>query len=499
MRILLDTNILIYREDDHILSANMQRLLSILHEMGAALLIHPKSIEDIKKDIDRKRQEIMLSKIRTYRFLETPPNPKGDLRYLNTIESRIEDHDLVDIAILYAVYKDAVDFLLTEDKRIHRKARRFGIEDRVLLINDALQIFEGYIQKKPVLAPAALREQYAYNLDLRDAIFDSLKKDYPEFEQWFKKISREGRKCWVYYREDDSIGALLIYKLENESIDSEPPLPKMKRLKLCTFKVTHVGHRIGELLIKLSTNIAINNNLSEMYLTRFADEDDRLVELISEYGFREVARSKRGEDVFLKKVRADQAETRNLSPLEIATRFYPSFYDGPIVRKFIVPIRPEYHNRLFTSFEERQTTLFEYAGKLIVEGNTIKKAYICHSKLRKMGKGDILLFYLSEQKKLTSVGTVEIVHTRVVSSVDIIRLVEKRTVYSKDEIEQIAKKSCMVILFRHHFHLYNPLPLRRLRLMGILTGPPQSIMQVPEEAYEKIKLKGGIDERFTIH
>jgi hypothetical protein len=71
----------------------------------------------------------------------------------------------------------------------------------------------------------------------------------------------------VYYREDDSIGALLIYKTENEPIDSKPPLPKKKRLKLSTFKVTHVGHKVGELFIKLSIDFAVKNNISEIYLT----------------------------------------------------------------------------------------------------------------------------------------------------------------------------------------------------------------------------------------
>ncbi len=499
MRVLIDTNIFIYREDDRVLSNNMQKLLTALHKVGAELLIHPLSVEDLKKDWDKQRQEIMLSKIRTYPFLEAPPDPKSDLEYLSTVEADTENSEIIDNTILYAVYKDAVDFLITEDRGIHKKAQRLGIDDRVLLINDALQLFEGYIHKEWIITPPALRDEYVYNLNLKDPIFDSLKKDYEEFEGWFRRISREGRKCWVHFREDGSIGALLIRKIEDEPVDSNPPLAKKKRLKISTFKVTDVGHKVGELFIKLSTDISIENGISEIYLTYFTKPEDRLVELISEYGFYKAAVNQRGEDVFIKKLVADGDETAKLSPLEVAKKFYPSFYDGAVARKFIVPIRPEYHNRLFTTFGGRQTTLFEYAGDFIIEGNTIKKAYICHSRTKRLQMGDIVLFYLSEQKEMTSVGVVEAVYRGLQGSDDIIRRVGKRTVYSMNEIEEIAKKPTTVILFRHHFHLKNVLSLRQLRAMGVLTGPPQSIVQITDESYMNIKTKGGIDERFTIH
>ena len=83
MRVLIDTNILIYREDDHVLSNNMQRLLNTLYTIGAEILIHPSSLEDLKKDPIKKRREIILSKIRTYNFLDKPPNPKTDIRTIN--------------------------------------------------------------------------------------------------------------------------------------------------------------------------------------------------------------------------------------------------------------------------------------------------------------------------------------------------------------------------------------------------------------------------------
>jgi rRNA-processing protein FCF1 len=148
MRILLDTNIFIYREDDHVLPDNLQELLRILIEAKSDVILHPSSLRDLKKDSDERRKKVMESKIKTYPLLESPPDSNRDIEYLNIIKNGYADNDAVDNEILYAVHKDAVDFLITEDRGIHKKASKLGINDRVLLIDEALQIFEEYLNKE---------------------------------------------------------------------------------------------------------------------------------------------------------------------------------------------------------------------------------------------------------------------------------------------------------------------------------------------------------------
>ena len=58
MRVLIDTNIFIYREDDRVISENLQKLLAIMQKFGVSILIHPQSIEDLQEDTNKKRQEI---------------------------------------------------------------------------------------------------------------------------------------------------------------------------------------------------------------------------------------------------------------------------------------------------------------------------------------------------------------------------------------------------------------------------------------------------------
>ncbi len=275
-----------------------------------------------------------------------------------------------------------------------------------------------------------------------------------------------------------------------------------KRLKIATLKVTHNRYKIGELFIKMAVDISLRNGINEIYLTHFTKPTDPLVELISEYGFKKAAIKNNGEDIFVKRLIAKGAENiKDHSPIEISKIFYPSFYDGDLVRKFVVPIKPIYHVKLFTDFPKRQTTLFEHSGEFIIEGNTIKKAYLSHSSIKRMGPGDLILFYRSgDLQAITSIGVMESTHIGINDAEEILKLVGKRTVFSRDEIDTLVREGTLsVFLFRHHLHLMKPLGMDELIDSGILKAAPQSAMQITEEKYIKIRDMGGVDGRFTIH
>lgn len=500
MRILIDTNIFIYREADQILTDNQQTLTRLLHEIGALHIVHPLSVSELKKNPDPEKKKVLLSKIRAYPLLESPPDPLSDAGFCALIEPKPGTNDEIDNALLYCVYRDAVDYLITEDRKIIVKASRLGIDDRVFLISDALEFFQQFIVTEKPVAPPGLEEDFIYNLKLSDPIFDTLKEDYEEFEGWFKKISRQGRKCWVHYNPDGTLGALLIYKIEDEPLDTIPSFPKKKREKISTFIVRHIGQKIGELFIKLAVDIAIKHKTEEIYLTHFTKPDDRLVELITEYGFIMAARNQRGEEIFIKKIYADPAKVAGLPPLEISREYYPSFYDGSTVSKYFIPIWPENHERLFTDFKgSRQTKLPEHSGTFIVEGNTIKKAYLSHTKNKHISPGDLVFFYRSKDlKMITSIGVIETIHRGLKANDEIMRIVGKRTVYSRDEIDGM-RKPVTIIMFRHHLHVKNPVSYKRLKELKILTFAPQSITKISEENYINLIEASGIDRRFTVH
>lgn len=110
MRILLDTNIIISRENNKIIDEDLQILLRITNKLKLNIVLHPKSIEDIKRDKDEKRKEITLSKFKTYDVLEHYPEPHGESDFFNIIGEPTKISDEIDNFLLYALYKNAVNF-----------------------------------------------------------------------------------------------------------------------------------------------------------------------------------------------------------------------------------------------------------------------------------------------------------------------------------------------------------------------------------------------------
>ena len=500
IRVLIDTNILILREDDRIIADDLAALMRLFSENNIQQLVHPLSIKEVEGDRDDRRREVMLSKLPAYAVLDSPPDPRQDSSFRHMLERT--DRELeVDDHLLYTVYRNAVDYLITEDKGIHRKAKRNNIQDRIRTIADTHALATVRYEKRPPTPPPAICQVPANNLDENDPIFDSLRDEYEGFDDWLNKTKRKGRECWVHRCSDGSIGALLIFKEEEEAIDCVPPLPSVRRLKLCTFKVAPplYGQKIGELFVRLAIEFCINHRIDEVYLTHFVKDPDRLVDLIEEFGFHHVA-MKKAEELFLKRLVVDREELDDIDPMRIVHDYYPTFYDGRYVKKFIIPIQPQYHDILFTDSQSRQTKITEFDGGLIVVGNTIKKAYLSHSLDTQISKGSVIFFYRSkDEMALKSVGVVEDVHRKMRDPKKIMELVRKRTVYSEEEIEEMAEKPVHVILFRHIFHLRTPLSLDEMRRMGISGIPPQTITEINERDYSIIKDAGGIDERYTVH
>jgi hypothetical protein len=343
-----------------------------------------------------------------------------------------------------------------------------------------------------------------------DSFFDYFKQKYDDFEEWFFKESTQNRDCWVYYT-GNNIGALLIFKVEDEIVPClSMTLLKKRRLKICTFKVaeTILGNKLGELLLKHSVKLTISLGIDEMYLTHFTEKEDKLIQLIQEYGFELTCTKEKNEDIYLKKLFPDESSLNSCSPIEIAKKYYPCFYDGGRVNKFLVPIYPEFHNRLFIDIPDgktRQTKLPEYQSdlipeneaKFIVEGNTIQKVYLSHSNNRKMKTGDILLFYkTSPYKCLTAVGVVEKVIFDIKDPEYILNKYKRRTVYDREEIIEFVEKPTSLILFLHVGHFTTFPNLQILSEIGV--SAPQSICEINADEYGTIKEIGNISSEFII-
>jgi len=340
----------------------------------------------------------------------------------------------------------------------------------------------------------SLKSPTVADLDINDKIFDKLKEHYPEFNEWFRERQKEKRPCAVFYDSNKNIVALMIYKFENEEITlKDSKIPKKKRLKISTFIVTMNGYKFGEALIKIAVDTCIKDNIDCMYLTHFVEKSDSLVHLIKKYGFVRAGLNDRGEHVFIKLLEPERPYNKQITNfVDFNMIYFPSFYDGVKVHKFIIPIKWEFHERLFQSPME----LLE--GNPLSSINAIEKAYISYSKISSIKPGDILLFYIShKQFILSDLGIAKSVYYKS-DPQEISSIIGKRSVYTEQELKSDSNRR-LIIKFNHVSKLKNPIKYKSLISENILKGAPQSILKIDNIKYEKIKKIGGIDENFTFN
>lgn len=472
---------LIGREDPRILGPGLAQLLRLLNEKGVTTVVHPASLEELKKDRAPSRRELVLSKVRTYPVLESPPVPEEG--FLNRFGA-VSNHDKVDARLAYAVFQNAVSFLLTEDQGLILSACRVGLQDRVLSTEAALQYFLTYFGRAFPPLPAHLREVPVHALDLRDPIFDSLKLDYPGFEEWFRDVSRKGRRCVRVRLPEGGLAGVLIFK--EEVGEKLLQLPPGRRLKLATFKVSNELPRqgVGELLLSFALSYCRKNRFEECYVTVFPHHPE-VPGFLTPFGFMDIGGMPNNERVLLKRFLPDVLGS-DLLPVDFFRRFYPNFRDDALVRKFLVPIQPSYHRSLFPDFDPvpgYQHTLDGTVSPTYAAGNAIRKAYLSNSATGKVRPGDVLLFYRSQDvQAVTRIGLVE--ETRVCQTpTEIIDFVGNRTVLSDDVLKEMCTRNVLAI----HFWSVGELPdgsRGDLREAGL--SPPMSIQEISNEEYRSL-------------
>lgn len=490
MRFLLDTNILIPLEDSKIqLEPSLTNFVRLANAHGHTLMYHPASEEDINQDVNIERRNQTLQRLGQYTCLDARP-----LCPWNT--PQLTRNDAADNEILYALSLNAAHALVTEDQGIHSKAKARGLVSRVYTIQTAEDQLRRLHERTPVQLPN-IDDVPLFTLTplLNSTFFDSLRAGYPPFNDWFQEKAQEGRRAWVNWEQENVLGGICIYaQQDNERITEDITLPS-SALKLATFKVgeTNRGKKVGELFLKAAFRYASRNRLEYIFIHGDIDQHKFLFEMLEDFGFIHVGNhpGTDGRDaVYLKNHPIIQPQD-SFPPFDYMCRFYPHFRSDTEIKKFIVPIQPDYHRILFLDYEspaDRQLILFKLPN---TAGNAIKMAYLCHAQTKKIDPGDIVLFYRShDEHALTSIGIVESYET-LEDIGDIIAKVKRRTVYSMTDIAQLAKKPTKVMLFRLIRHFTHPLSHTWLEQHHVLNGAPQSITSITHEKFETIIANAG--------
>lgn len=503
-KILIDTNILIGLEDHKEIDAAFSLLQQKCQANSVQIWIHEASRQDIERDKNDPRKAIILSKIAKFPELTGIPIP--DQATLEASYGKIsKPNDYVDVVLLYALHEGrAVDFLVTQDRGVHKRAAQLGIPDRVFTVEDALVWLRDKYDRESVPLPF-IEEKQCHQINRKDVIFTSLESDYNGFGVWFDKCAREHRDCWtinldneiagIAIRKDESLADLLKeIPTAQEAIQSTP----QRILKICTFKIKekYRGEKFGEQLLKQILWWGHKNGYDLVYLTIYPKHKS-LVDLLVQYGFEGIGRA--GGEIYLAKSFTPGVlkTTPPTGALAFHHQYYPAFLTDESVRKYVIPIHADYYATLFPeNVRKRQAGLFDTTGihAARTPGNTIRKVYVCHAQTNSIQLGDVLLFF--HLKDGNSLDSQCLITVGVVDGFDVtdkndelLRLTAKRSVFSEAQLEEFTvnnTKKVKVINFLLAGHIAPSIPSSKMEGVGI-KGAIQSIRSIPHDIYKLLE------------
>jgi GNAT superfamily N-acetyltransferase/rRNA-processing protein FCF1 len=504
-KILIDTNILIGLEDNREIDAAFSSLLQKCQSNSVQIWVHEASRKDIERDKNDPRKAIILSKIGKFPELTGIPIP--DQATLEATYGQItRPNDHVDVILLHTLHEvGAVDFLVTQDRGIHKRASQLGISNRVFKVEDALVWLRDKYDRIAVPLPF-IEETQCHKINRKDDIFTSLQSDYVGFSDWFNNSCiRNHRHCWtisldneiagIAIRKDESLTDLLA--VAPSARDTLQGVPK-KILKICTFKIKekHRGEKFGEQLLKQILWWGHKNGYDLVYLTVYPKHKS-LVDLLVQYGFEGIGRA--SGELYLAKTYAPGV-LKSDSPSDALLyhrQYYPAFLGTEPVQKFLIPIKADYYAALFPeNVRKRQSGLFDEVGiqGSKIPGNTIRKVYVCHAQASTIKLGDILLFFhlkdnnSFDSQRLITVGIVDGFEITDKND-ELLRLTAKRSVFSDAQLQGFTKnqtKKVKVINFLLAGHIAPSISYDKMEGFGIL-GPYQSIRKIEHVLYKQLE------------
>jgi len=387
MKVLLDTNIVIHREASRILNVDIGVLFRWLEKGKYIKCVHPVTIQEIEKNSNQETANTLCVKLESYEVLKTvtPLRPEV-ISVSNKID--VNQNDKNDTILLNEVFSERIEFLITEDKKIHKKAELLGIADRVFKIDSFL---EKVVSENPDLVNykvLAVTKKLFGEINLNDSFFDSFKEDYSGFDKWFLKKSDEIAYVTI---NKGNILSFLFLKVEDKDenySDIRPIFTPKRRLKIGTFKVISNGVRLGERFMKIIFDNAIQYKVEEIYVTIFdkREEQKRLINLLEDWGF----------------VLFGTKSTKNGTEMVYVRDFSPSFninnpkltfpYFSKSTNIYMIPIYPTYHTELLPDSILTTESPYDFVENE-PHRNAISKVYICRSIEKNITKGDIIVFY----------------------------------------------------------------------------------------------------------
>lgn len=494
MRALLDTNIIIHRENKRVSNYSIGHLYRWLDKLKFDKVVHPYSIEEIKKYRDPETQEAIAVKLESYEVIKTIKKP--DDSFLNAIGiPEKSENDKIDDCLLYEVYLGRVDILITEDRRLRNKAEKIGLKDKVFSINSFITNVTAENPSLIEYKMLAVEKTYFGNVDISDSFFDSFRNAYSGFDAWFARKCDE--EAYICNTDEGKILGFLYLKTEGPDenySDIVPPFKPMRRLKVGTFKVESTGFRLGERFVKIIFDNALQRNVDEIYVTLFTDREEltALASLLQRWGFTYHGIKKgnnKEEQVLIKKM-------KDFIPKFSCRKNFPNIRYN--CNKFILPIFPQYHTTLLPDSKLNNENKIDFLGRE-PHRYALQKVYISWAPGNGVKPGDLILFYRTGAegtvKKYSSVVTTVAMVDEIIGNIrseeELLSLCQNRSVFSTDELKGFwanHRFNLKIIKFIFVKSLTKRLTLGYLWDHGIVSPPggPRSFMKITDEQYEQI-------------
>lgn len=500
MKALLDTNIIIHRETDKVVEQDIGSLFRWLDRAHYTKYIHPITISEINKFHDREVVKSFMSKLDSYEQIKIPTPLQEEVKKVSAAYDKNEN-DKNDTCLLNEVYVGRTDILISQDKKIHRKAAELNISDKVFKIDSFL---EKIFSEHPDLVNYKVlnvQKMHFGQIDLNDNFFDSFKVDYPGFQNWFLKKA-DDLAYVTSNSENNKILSFLYLKVEDEKenyFDIYPTFSPKKRLKIGTFKVISNGLRLGERFIKIVFDNALANKVEEIYVTVFdhRDEQRRLIDLLEEWGF-ELWGQKGNEKVYLRKF-IPKFELDSLK------ENYP--YISSKQNSFIVPIYESYHTELLPDSILNTESPLEFVEDF-PHRNAISKVYVSRAMHPHPEKGDLLVFYRTGgyyKSVVSTIGLVQEVIYDIKSEEEFINHCRKGSVFPEDELKAMwdykKKNRPFILRFFYVYSFPHRINMKALIDLGIINGvedAPRGFKPITKQQFKTIIKETKSNESFII-
>ncbi|CAH8281337.1 hypothetical protein EV196_101419 [Mariniflexile fucanivorans] len=500
MKALLDTNIIIHREASRVINQDVGILYRWLDRVKYTKCVHSMSITEIEKYKNQQTVETFQIKLDSYEKIDIPSPLQKEVKDVSG-KIDVNQNDINDTQLLNEVFIGRVDILITEDKKIHKKAVLLGIDGKVFTIDSFLE--KTFAEHPDLVNYKVLNVQKLKfgRINLEDNFFESLKEDYEGFDKWFiKKFDEE-----AYITVNSNNGRLLSFlylkveDMDENYRDTNPVFLPKKRLKIGTFKVINNGFRLGERFMKIIFDNAIKNKVDEIYVTIFdkRDEQKRLIDLFEQWGF--VLWGKKNEELVYVRDFSKKVNEHNLR------HTYP-YISKNTNNCYIVPIYPDYHTELLPDSILNTESPSEFIEDF-PHRNGINKVYVSRALLPHPNIGDILVFYRTGgyyKSVVSTIGVVQEIRYDFINEEDFVVYCRKSSVFPEDQLRAMWKYSGtkpFVVKFLYIYSFPHRINMKELIDLQVLSGvndAPRGFKQISKEQFKNILKATKSDESFII-